>query len=102
MSVSDGDPPAGFDYVTSKVRVPAVRSDSVPRIGVVNSLRATPSSALVVVTAPAGYGKTTLLAQWARRDERRFAWVSIDSHDNDPVILLRHIAVAVSGTGTIT
>ena len=120
MSISVGDPPvrtpvatAGrvgvdevvpappFDFVTSKVRVPAVRSDSVPRIGLVNRLRATRSSALVVVTAPAGYGKTTLLAQWARRDERPSAWVSIDSRDNDPVILLRHIAVAVSGTGPI-
>ncbi len=81
--------------------MPGVRLDSVPRIGLVNRLRASSSWALVVVTAPAGYGKTTLLAQWAGRDERRFAWVSIDSHDNDPVILLRHIAVAVSGTGPI-
>jgi LuxR family maltose regulon positive regulatory protein len=78
-----------------------MRSDSVPRIGLVNRLRATRSSALVVVTAPAGYGKTTLLAQWATRDDRPFAWVSIDSRDNDPVILLRHIAVAVAGTGPI-
>jgi LuxR family maltose regulon positive regulatory protein len=90
-----------FDFVTSKVRVPALRSDSVPRIGLVNRLRATRSSALVLVTAPAGYGKTALLTQWAARDERPFAWVSIDSRDNDPVILLRHIAVAVSGAGPI-
>jgi LuxR family maltose regulon positive regulatory protein len=90
-----------FDFVTSKVRVPAVRSDSVPRIGLVNRLRATRSSVLVVATAPAGYGKTTLLTQWAARDERPFAWVSIDSHDNDPVILLRHIAMAMAGAGPI-
>jgi LuxR family maltose regulon positive regulatory protein len=90
-----------FDFVTSKVRAPLVNADSVPRIGLVNRLRATRSSALVLVTAPAGYGKTTLLAQWAARDERPFAWVSIDSRDNDPVILLRHIAVALARAGAV-
>ena len=48
------------------------------------------------MVAPGGYGKTTLLAQWAERDDRSFAWVSLDRRDNDPVVLLRHIAAAIN------
>ncbi len=88
-------PAAPFDFVASKVHVPTVAPDSVSRTGLVNRLRAAGSSSVALVAAPAGYGKTTLLAQWATRDERPFAWVSIDARDNDPVILLRHIAVAI-------
>jgi LuxR family maltose regulon positive regulatory protein len=51
----------------------------------------------VSVTAPAGYGKTTLLAQWAARDDRPFAWVSLERRDNDPVALLTYVAAALDG-----
>jgi LuxR family maltose regulon positive regulatory protein len=101
QGVASAAPGRPFDFVASKVRVPTVALASVPRIGLVNRLRATTSSSVVVVGAPAGYGKTTLLAQWAMRDDRPFAWISIDAHDNDPVILLRHIAIAVSGVGPL-
>jgi LuxR family maltose regulon positive regulatory protein len=49
----------------------------------------------VCVVAPAGYGKTTLLGQWAERTRRRVAWVSVDRRDNDPVVLLTYLAVAL-------
>jgi LuxR family transcriptional regulator, maltose regulon positive regulatory protein len=49
----------------------------------------------VTVLAPAGYGKTTVLAQWAGRDKRPFAWVSIDEEDNDVVSFLRCVASAL-------
>ena len=74
-------------------RSPVTRPDSVARTALVNRLRAS-GSPLVTVTAPAGYGKTTLLAQWADRDGRPFAWVRVDE-DNDPRVLLRDIAVAL-------
>jgi len=50
---------------------------------------------IISVVAPAGYGKTTLLAQWARRKAPRVAWVSVDQHDNDPAVLLTYLATAV-------
>jgi LuxR family transcriptional regulator, maltose regulon positive regulatory protein len=50
---------------------------------------------IALLTAPAGYGKTTVLAQWAVRDSRPFAWVSVDERDNDPIVLLRHLALAL-------
>ena len=47
------------------------------------------------VVAPSGYGKTTLLAQWAARDGRAFAWVSVHERDNDPKVLLSYVAAAL-------
>jgi LuxR family transcriptional regulator, maltose regulon positive regulatory protein len=53
------------------------------------------TSSVVGIFAPAGYGKTTLLAQSVAHEQRPVAWVSVDEGDNDPVVLLSHIAVAV-------
>jgi LuxR family maltose regulon positive regulatory protein len=56
---------------------------------------------VITLTAPAGYGKTTVLAQWAARDPRPVAWISIDGRDRDPIVLLRHIAAALHGTAPL-
>jgi LuxR family transcriptional regulator, maltose regulon positive regulatory protein len=50
---------------------------------------------LVTLVAPAGYGKTTLLCDWADEDERPFAWVTLDDQDNDPECLEASIGLAV-------
>src|SRR4030095_13889683 len=50
---------------------------------------------LVCVVAPPGYGKTTLLAQWAERRSGAVAWVSLDRRDNDPTVLLTYLAAAL-------
>ena len=89
------DRPPVVDVIESKVTVPQVRRDTVSRTALVNRLRAGGSFPLVVVVAPAGYGKTTLLAQWAAKDTRPCAWLSIDERDNDPLVLLRHLAAAL-------
>ena len=47
------------------------------------------------MVAPAGYGKTTLLAQWAQHKGPRVGWVSVDQRDNDPAVLLTYLAVAL-------
>ena len=88
-------PSLPFDVDESKIRVPALKAGLVSRTPLVNRLRVETTSRLVTVTAPAGYGKTTLLAQWAGRDRRGFAWVSIDERDRDPLVLLRHVAAAL-------
>jgi LuxR family maltose regulon positive regulatory protein len=89
-----------FDFLESKVHPPALREGMVSRTALVNRLRATTTPVLTMV-APAGYGKTTLLAQWAERDPRTFAWVTVDDRDNDPVVLLRHIAAALMREGPL-
>jgi LuxR family maltose regulon positive regulatory protein len=88
-------PPLPFEVVESKIHVPPLPAGTVSRTALVNRLRAAGAFPLVLVVAPAGYGKTTLLSQWANRDARRFAWVSIDECDNDPVAFLRHVAAAL-------
>lgn len=58
-----------------------------PRDGLVEILVGGGSRKLTLLDAPAGFGKTTLLAEWcaAAKEERAFAWVSLDGADNDPV-----------------
>jgi LuxR family maltose regulon positive regulatory protein len=52
------------------------------------------SSAVVGITAPAGYGKSTLLVEWAHAEDRRVAWVSLDRFDDDPAGLIAVLASA--------
>ncbi|TML16789.1 MAG: hypothetical protein E6G31_01790, partial [Actinobacteria bacterium] len=93
--VGTSEPSFPFDVVESKLQPPPGPARSVPRTALVNRLRAAGAFPLVLVTAPAGYGKTTLLSQWAARDARPFAWLSVDERDNDPVVLLKHIAAGI-------
>ena len=84
-----------FELVESKLHPPSARPGIVPRTTLVEQLLASQATPFVCVVAPAGYGKTTLLAQWAERTGRRVAWVSVDQRDNDPVVLLTYVAVAL-------
>ena len=54
---------------------------------------------IVVAVAPAGYGKSTLLAEWVSDDPRRVLWISLDTHDDDPQRLVNHIAAALLTSG---
>ena len=51
---------------------------------------------LIVASAPAGYGKTVLLADWARRGEHPVAWLSLDAGDNDPARFWHHAVAALN------
>lgn len=82
--------------VTRPRRRPTARPGTVPRSRLVQDLAVTPEDVpLVLLTAPAGYGKTTVLTQWAGVDPRPFAWVHLDESDDDPSRLLRHLALAL-------
>ena len=84
-----------FDLIEAKLAAPALRADTVAKLALSDRMRAS-SARVVSVVAPAGFGKTTLLAHWAERDERSFVTISLDSRDNDPVVLLRYVAAALS------
>jgi len=84
-----------FDLLASKLRRPAVRPGTIRRSSVIEKLARQGSGPIVSVVAPAGYGKTTLLAQWAERNGQAFAWVQVDEQDNDPKVLLRYVAEAL-------
>jgi len=84
-----------FDLVASKLRRPAGRPGTIRRSPLIERLVREDSRPIVSVVAPAGYGKTTLLSQWAERKDLAFAWVSLDEKDNDPKVLLTYVAKAL-------
>src|SRR3954451_22232206 len=83
--------------VKTKLRTPTSRSEHVPRPTLLKVLRPSSECKLILVSAPAGYGKTTLLSQWCHSEEGNlpFAWVSLDEQDNDPARLWRHVIEAL-------
>lgn len=52
-------------------------------------------TSVVLLQAPAGYGKTTVLSQWDSADPRPFAWITVDDRDDDPGLLLESISTAL-------
>jgi hypothetical protein len=70
-----------FDLVVSKLRRPLMRPGTVRRSLLVERLARGESRPIVSVVAPPGYGKTTLLSQWAERNGQSFAWVSVEEPD---------------------
>ncbi len=91
----------GFELITSKLRRPSVRSGTVRRPSLLDRLTREDSRPVVSVVAPSGYGKTTLLAQWAERGQA-FAWVSVDERDNDPKVLLSYVAQALDAVQPVS
>ena len=63
-----------FELVESKLHPPSARPGIVPRTVLVEQLLVSPAAPIICVVAPAGYGKTTVLAQWAARKGDRVAW----------------------------
>jgi LuxR family maltose regulon positive regulatory protein len=81
--------------VATKFHVPP--AGFVPRLTLLARLAQGIGRGLTVVCTPAGFGKTTLLAEWARRSRRPVAWLSLDAGDNDPARFWRYVAVALEG-----
>ena len=77
----------------AKLSVPPRRPGSVSRSAVIHAARAS-KCRVVGVTAPAGYGKSTLLIEWAAAEDRLVAWASLDRFDDDPSTLLGLLASA--------
>jgi LuxR family transcriptional regulator, maltose regulon positive regulatory protein len=88
------DPALGRDVlVATKFHVP--RAGFVPRPRLLARLSQGIDSGLTVVCTPAGFGKTTMLGDWARRSRMPAAWLSLDAADNDPARFWRYVAAAL-------
>jgi LuxR family maltose regulon positive regulatory protein len=94
-------PELAFEIDESKLDIPQSRPGIVARTAVVDRLLTLRDRAVVTVVAPAGYGKTTVLSQWAAAVGSRVAWVSVDDRDNDPTVLLKYLAVALDRVGPL-
>ena len=77
----------------AKLSAPHPQPGWVSRAELIETARAS-DCRVVGVTAPAGYGKSTLLVQWAVAEERPVAWVALDRFDDDPMVLLTLLASA--------
>lgn len=80
----------------TKLRAPELPTGHLPRSALVDMVAH--SDRLVSITAPAGYGKTTLLAEWAQAEDRPVGWVSLDAGDDDPVSLVTEVAASFGQT----
>ena len=83
--------------LATKLHVPGPRPGFVPRSRLAERLDEGLGRGVVLVCAPAGSGKTVLLADWARRGGRPVAWLSLDAGDNDPARFWRHAVAALDG-----
>jgi LuxR family transcriptional regulator, maltose regulon positive regulatory protein len=90
----------GFALSEPKFHPPGARPGIVVRTALLQRL-ATAQAPVITVTAPPGYGKTALMAQWADRLGPRVAWLSCDDADNDPVVLLSALAIALDRIGPV-
>ena len=81
--------------LATKLHVPRPQPGFVPRPRLVEALGEGLARGLIVVCAPAGFGKTALLADWARSGRRPVAWLSLDTADNDPARFWRHAVAAL-------
>src|SRR5579859_2511405 len=88
--------PAGLDTLLhTKFFIPPPRAQRVARARLLDRLRATPAPPVTLVAAPAGYGKTTLVADWITGDRRVAAWLTLDSAENDPGPFWAAVATAL-------
>ena len=95
VAASEAAVPERDVLLATKLHVPGPRPDFVPRPRLAERLGEGLGRGLVLVCGPAGYGKTVLLADWARRGRRPVGWLSLDGGDNDPARFWRHAVAAL-------
>ncbi len=86
--------------IATKLYVPKLRRGLVTRPRLIAHTRRGADAKLTLVSAPAGFGKTTLLAEWLGEtpdDNRSVAWLSLDQADNEPVSFWTYVVTALQG-----
>lgn len=83
--------------VKTKFRKPDITSQIVPRLRLHEKLNQTSKQKLTIVSAAAGYGKTTAVLEWLNSQQLQTAWVSLDEKDNESHVFWQYICSALSG-----
>ena len=89
-----GNESDGFPLQLAKVQAPPLRDATLERPRLLDWLRAKSHGRVVLLIADAGYGKTTLLADFARRARSRTLWYRMDTDDRDWTSVLHHLVAA--------
>ncbi len=85
------------NYLNTKLYMPSVRENYVSRetlIGKINE-NLKKEHKIILVSAEAGYGKTTLMSGWLSQLNQSFSWLSLDEYDNDPITFLKYFVMAI-------
>lgn len=101
MATGTPPPPSSIRHseltglIDSKLQAPWTRSGIISRPDLVNRMDTT-TAPVVTVVGPAGYGKSTLLGEWATTSANPAFWLGLDAHDNDPAILLPYLVAIMN------
>lgn len=82
-------------FVKTKLHIPQPRSDLVLRSRIVERLNVGAQRKLVLISAPPGFGKTTLISEWIQARKISAAWLALDSADNDPARFFTYLLAAI-------
>jgi LuxR family maltose regulon positive regulatory protein len=82
--------------IVTKIRVPRRRHDLLPRRRLVNFIHAHLDRKLILISAPAGYGKTSLLTDFAHDTDLPVCWYTLDEFDRDLHVFLEHLIAAIA------
>ena len=96
-SASQGRNPGGASGVVlaTKLYIPPIRPDLVPRPRLVSRLENHNHAHFTLVSAPAGFGKTTLISEWVGESRHPVAWISLEESENDPSVFLEYLVAAL-------
>ncbi|MGG1634444.1 LuxR C-terminal-related transcriptional regulator [Paenibacillus sp. NRS-1760] len=81
--------------VSTKLHIPHVRNSLVPRPRLIHMLNAGMEAKLTLISAQAGYGKTTALSEWVRQCDAAVAWISLDKQDNDWIQFWKYVIASI-------
>ena len=90
----------GEQTVAESLLAPPLPARHVSRPRLLRRLQGAEEASVILLAAPAGYGKSTLLADWAQRERRPVAWLTLTSLDNDPELLLERLSGALAVLAT--
>ena len=86
-----------FTLLATKFYIPPVRTDLVPRARLIERINGALECGhrLTLVSAPAGFGKTTLISEWVSQTSLPVAWVTLDENDNEPLLFMNYFISAL-------
>lgn len=81
--------------LATKLYIPPVRTGVVPRVRLIERLNEVLRRKLALISAPAGFGKTTLVSEWVASLGKPVAWLSLDEVDSDPTRFMTYLIAAL-------
>ncbi|MFW6042649.1 MAG: LuxR C-terminal-related transcriptional regulator [Chloroflexota bacterium] len=84
--------------LSTRLNIPHLRPDRIPRDRLVTLIERHATLPVVTITAPAGFGKTTVLAEWARQTKLPVSWLTLSSQDNDPTVFWSYFIASLQRT----